>query len=87
MVAIANVGFQLVEHPTYSQDLTLSDFRPYLKLKEHILGKIFSSNEEVVDAVNDWFAGVGKEIFLEAVKTFESWCKKCIHIQDDYVEN
>ena len=72
MVAIANAGFQLVAHPMHSQDLTLSDFRQFPKLKEHILGKRFSSDEE--------------EFFLEAVKMLESWCEKCIHIglQEDY---
>ena len=86
MAAIANAGFQFVEHPTYSQDFTHSDFKLFPKLKEYILGKRFSCDEEVVDAVNDWFAGVGEEFFLQAVK-MESWCEQCIHIQGDYVEN
>ena len=43
--------FQLDEHPTYSQNLILSDFRLFLKLKEHIFGKIFLSDEEMVDTV------------------------------------
>ena len=41
----------------------------------------------MVDAVNDCFAGVGEEFFLEAINKLESWCKKCIHTQGDYVEN
>ena len=40
-----------------------------------------------MDVVNDWFAGVEEEFFLEAVKMLESLCEKCIHIQEDYVEN
>ena len=84
MAAFANSGFQVIEHLMYSQDLTLSDFRLFSKLKEHIFGKRFSSDEEVVDAVIDWFAGIGEKFFLEAVKMLESWCEKCIHIQGDY---
>ena len=54
MVAITNARFLLVEHPMYSQDHTLSDFRLFSKLKDHTFGKKFSSNEEVVEAVHDW---------------------------------
>ena len=81
MAAIANAGFRLVEHPTNSQDLILSDFRLFAKLKEYIFGKRFSS-DEMVDTVNDCFAEVAEEFILEGVKMLESWCEKCIHEVD-----
>ena len=78
MAAINNVG-QLVEHPSYSSDLAPSDFRLFLKLKEHIYGKRFSRDEEVVDALTtsySAFLSLGhsdEPIFVHGHKSVEKF--------------
>jgi [histone H3]-lysine36 N-dimethyltransferase SETMAR len=86
MAAIHQAGFELVEHPPYSPDLAPSDYRLFPKLKEHLRGKKFSSDEEVMSAVNEWFAEVGQSFFQEAVEMLEHRWDKCIRVKGDYVE-
>ncbi|GJQ72316.1 hypothetical protein Trydic_g3404 [Trypoxylus dichotomus] len=49
--AIAKPSFKLVEHPSYSSDLVLSDYRLFPKLKEHMRGIRFPSNNNVTCAI------------------------------------
>jgi histone-lysine N-methyltransferase SETMAR len=46
-------GWEVFEHPAYSQDLAPSDFHLFPKLKEFLSGRRFKSDEEVNDAVRD----------------------------------
>jgi len=50
------LGYELISHPPYSPDLTSCDFFLFLNLKTWLGGKKFSSNEEVIVAVNEYFA-------------------------------
>lgn len=84
--AIHQAGFELVEHPPYSPDLAPSDYRLFPKLKEHLRGKKFSNNQEVMSAVEQWFAEVGQKFFEEAIEMLEHRWNKCISVKGDYVE-
>lgn len=79
-------GFELLEHPPYSPDLTPSDYRLFPKLEEHLRGRKFSSDNEVIEAADAWFAEVGQTFFQEAVEMLEDRWGKCIRLQGDYVE-
>ena len=57
MAAISKGSFELLDHPQCSPDLAPSDYRLFPKLKEQLRGKKFSSNNEVMLSVNQWFAG------------------------------
>ena len=50
------VGFELIPHPTYSPDLAPCDLFLFANLKTWLGGKRFSPNEELIDAVNAYFA-------------------------------
>ena len=71
MAAISTEGFELLDHPPYSSDLAPSDYRVFPKLKEHLRAKKFSSDNEVMRSVNQWFAEVGQRFFQEAVEMLE----------------
>ena len=76
----------MLDHPPYSQDLAPSDYRLFPKLKEHLREKKFSSDNEVMLSVNQWFAEVGQLFFQEAVKILEHRWEKCVNLLGDYVE-
>lgn len=84
--AIDAAGFAMLEHPPYSPDLAPSDFFLFPKLKEHIRGKQYSSDEEVMDAVNAFFEEQPPEFFLNGLKRWEHRWEKCIEVKGDYVE-
>ena len=75
----------MLDHPPYLPDLALSDYRLYPKLKKHLRGKKFSSDNEVMFSVNRWFAEVGQPFFQEAVEMLEHRWEKCVNLLGDYV--
>lgn len=44
---IANGGFEMAEHAPHLPDLTPSDYQLFPKLKEHLCGKRFSSDNHI----------------------------------------
>jgi histone-lysine N-methyltransferase SETMAR len=56
--AIAHLGFTVLPHPAYSQDLAPSNFHLFPKLKEDLRGHNFSSDEGKA-AVCQWFQEEG----------------------------
>jgi hypothetical protein len=51
---------ELLEHPPYSLDLASSYFCLFPKLKLFLAGQRFSSNPEVIPAVEGYFADLTK---------------------------
>jgi len=56
MGKLRDLHYELLEHPPYSPDLAPSDFYPFPKLKLFLAGQHFSSNQEVITAVEGYFA-------------------------------
>ena len=77
MAAISTACFELLDHPPYSPDLAPSDYRLFPKLKEHLHGKKFSSDNEVMLPV---------PFFQDAAEMLELRWEKCINLLGDYVE-
>ncbi|KAJ4440810.1 hypothetical protein ANN_10656 [Periplaneta americana] len=86
MAAVLTAGFELSKHPFYSPDLASSDFRLISKLKEYLRGKKFSTNNEVMQSLNQWFAEVGQLLFQEAVEMLEYLWEKCNNVLGNFVE-
>ena len=63
---LAYLGFQCVDHPLYSPDLTPSDYHlfPGLKKKKQLKGRHFSSDAEVIAAAETWLDGQLSDFFL-----------------------
>jgi histone-lysine N-methyltransferase SETMAR len=56
MAKIHELQFELNHYPSYSPNLTPSDFFLFSKLKVRLGGQKFSSNEEVIASVGAYFA-------------------------------
>ena len=56
MTAATKYGFEIPPHPSYSPDMASLDFYLILKLKFHLRGTQYGSNEGVIEAaVNEYF--------------------------------
>jgi len=66
--AIQQCGFQQLNHPPYSSDLAPSDCFLFRVMKKFLLGKRFSSDEEVKEAVTNWFEEQSKDFFFQGDK-------------------
>ena len=54
MTAANKCGFEIHPHPTYSPDMAPSDLNLFPKLKSHLSGTQYGSNEDVIEAVNKY---------------------------------
>ncbi|XP_073399608.1 histone-lysine N-methyltransferase SETMAR-like [Dendrobates tinctorius] len=86
MATIQEAGFELVENPLYSPDLAPSDFFLFPRLKEHLRGKKFDDNSDVITAVGEFFEGQDQEFFSKGILSLEKRWTKCIDLLGDYVE-
>jgi histone-lysine N-methyltransferase SETMAR len=66
-------GLRLVPHPPYSPDLAPSGFFLFGYVKEHLKGMVFSSYEELFDAIGEVVTGIKSET-LTAV--FGHWMER-----------
>jgi histone-lysine N-methyltransferase SETMAR len=60
---VNEVGFELMEHPPYSPDLTPRDFRMFDPMKEALRGRGISS-DEVIGPVQNWLKTQQKKLFF-----------------------
>jgi len=81
------LGFQCLDHPTYSPDMALSDYRLFPGLKIRLGGRHFSSDAEVIAASETWLDGQLSEFFfLSGLQKLEQRANKCIELRGEYVE-
>ena len=65
----ACLGFQYLDHPSYSPDLAPSDYHLFLGLKEQPKGRNFSSDVEVISVAGTWLDGQIYDCFLVSCKS------------------
>ena len=78
MTAATECGFEIIPHPPYSP----SDFYLFQKLKSHLHGALYGSNEGVIEAVKDQ----EKALYFEGIRKLEQRWAKCIALKGDYIE-
>jgi len=59
------LGFQCLDHPPYSPDLTPSDHHLFPGLKKRLKCRHFSSDAVVIAAAETWLEGQPSEFFIE----------------------
>jgi len=62
---LAYLGFQCLDHPPYSPDLAPSDYRLFPGLKKQLKVRHFSSDAEVIAAMETWLDGQPSDFFFE----------------------
>jgi len=83
---LVELGYKLLPHSLYSPDLAPCDFFLFPNLKKSLAGQKFVSNEEVVAAIEAYFADLEKTYFSDGLKKLEHRWVKCIELKGDYVE-
>ena len=83
---LAYLGFQRLDHPPYSPDLTPLDCSLFPGLKKQLNGRHFSSDVEVIAAAETWFDGQPSEFFLSGLQKLEQQTKKCIELRGEYID-
>ena len=86
MTAATEFGFEILPHPQYSPDMALSDLYLFPKLKFHLRGTQYGSNEGVIEAVNEYLGDQKKAIYIEGIRKLEQRWAMCISFKVDYVK-
>ena len=64
MAAATECGFEILPHPPYSPDMAPSDFYLFPKLKFHLRDTQYGSNEDVIEAVNEYLGDQEKAFYF-----------------------
>ena len=69
MIAPTECGFKILPHPPYSPEMS-PDFYLFPKLKSHLRGTQYGSNEGVKEVVNEYL-GDQKKAYFERIRKLE----------------
>lgn len=83
---LQNFGWNVITHPPYSPDLAPSDYHLFPKLKEHLSGRRFCSDDEVKDEVLRFLKGMAASWYDMGIIKLPQRLQKCIDRNGDYVE-
>jgi histone-lysine N-methyltransferase SETMAR len=86
MGKLGDLHYELLEHPPYSPDLAPCYLCLFPKLKLFLAGQHFSSNQEVIAAVEGYFADLMKNHYRDEIMVLEHRWNKCISVKGNYVE-
>ena len=86
MAAVLDCGFELVDHPPYTPDLTPSDYFLFPNLKKHLARKQYWTDDEVISAVEDSFKDQDESFLTTGIQAPQHRWKKCVDRWRDYVE-
>jgi histone-lysine N-methyltransferase SETMAR len=86
MGKLRDLQYEFLEHPPYSPDMAPSDFSLFPKLKLFLAGQLFSSNQEAIAVVEEYFADLMKNQYTNRIMALEHRWKKCTSLREDYVE-
>jgi hypothetical protein len=76
---------EVLDHPSYSAGLALSDFHLSGPLKKHLGGRQFTTNGEVQQAVMSWLQMLDTDFFYAGIEALV-YRDKCLGKYGDYVE-
>ena len=74
---IRELGYELLPHPLYSPDLSLTDYHLFRDLDNFVRGKIFKKEDEVKNAVETFFSEKSTNYFEKGIERLVERWKKC----------
>ena len=87
MTAATECGFEILLHPPFFPYMAPSDFYQLPKLKSHLHGTQYGSNEGVIGAVNKYLGDQENAFYFERIRKMEQKYAKCIALKVDHIEN
>ena len=82
--ALAQKGWEVLPHPSYSPDLSPCDFHLFGPLKKALKGHRFNSDTEVVTAVTDWFSEQPNFFFADGILHLPKQWDACLNAKGDF---
>jgi histone-lysine N-methyltransferase SETMAR len=80
------MGWAVLPHPPYSQDLALSDFHLFGSLKDALHGTRFEDDNRVIEAVRKWLRRQDKSWYQQGIHALVPCWRKAVQVDGDNVE-
>ena len=68
MTVATECEFEIILHHPYSPDMATSDFYFFPKLKSHLRGTQYGSNEGRIEAVNEYLGNQEMTFYFEGIR-------------------
>jgi hypothetical protein len=81
---IDELGFILVPQLPYSPDLAPCDFFLFGYLKQHLEGKYFTREDQVIAAVREVFDKIPLQTFQNVMDDWQHQLRRCIQLGGHY---
>jgi histone-lysine N-methyltransferase SETMAR len=78
--------WDILEHPPYSPDLAPSDFHLFGRLKQHLAGQHFKTDDALKDAVLQFLSQLDGYFYWDGIIALVDRWDKCLNKFGDYVE-
>lgn len=84
---ILELGWSVLPHPPYSPDLAPTDYHLFCSLQNFLNGKTFNSEEQVRQAVENFFQSKPTTFYKEGIDKLPGRWEKVIQNSGDYIIN
>ena len=83
--AIRQAGFIELNHPIYSLDIAPTNYHPLSNLKKFVRLKNFSSDDEEVTTVDDYFTDLNSEVFCKGIQSLHDRWQHVVASKRQYI--
>ena len=83
--AIRQTGFIELNHPAYSPGIAPSDYHLFSNLKKFLRLKNFSSDDEAVTTVEDYFIDLNSELFCKGIQNLHDRWQRVVASEGQYI--
>jgi histone-lysine N-methyltransferase SETMAR len=84
--SIRQVGFVELNHPTYSPDIAPSDYHLFSNLKRTLRGRNFSSDDEAIAVVENYFSSLDSEFFCQGIESLYDRWQRVVASEGQYIK-
>lgn len=81
-----DLGYEILQHPSYSPDLSPTDFHLFRSLEHKLRNKIFRNLEEFQKMFSDFVESKDQDFFETGISSLENRWGKCIEASGDYFD-
>ena len=82
----SSCGFELVDHPIHSPNLTPSDYYLFPNMKKNLREKQYQSDDDIIFAVENYLKCQEETFFKTKIQMLNNHWKKNVNLKGDYVE-
>jgi len=81
---LAQLGWEVLDHPPYSPDLAPTDYKAFRSLQHWLNGKEFATEDEVKKSIQDWMDSKPAGFWVKGITDLPNRWAKVIEFEGDY---